>query len=113
MQPHVMTLNEFRLVSHLMYVLDRECARGLKEGPWLSRVNSDVYVLLPTGRIVTTNSFTAALYARDCAWEGVEFAQEVYDWCENVNLRPQPKPLPVGILGNRSAGSVMQVEWPV
>ena len=79
-----MTLPEFMLVSHLIYILDRECVRGGREGPWLSRISESIYVLLPSGKIVITNSWTAGIHARDAAWEGVEPSPEVIDYCHGI-----------------------------
>lgn len=113
MRRFVMTLKEFLLVNQMMYILDRECSRGLFGGPWLSRSNNDCYVILPTGRILLVDNFCAALYAHETAWENVEFSPEVIAQCESVTQPPALARSLAALLPNRSAGCVMRVESPV
>ena len=90
-----MTLSQFLLVSQMQSQLSHRCDAGLRGGPWLSRTSRNVYVLLPTGRIVTTESWVAALYAQEAAWEGVEIGQDVLDWCDGIRpVAPPTPPLP-------------------
>jgi hypothetical protein len=90
MDPYVMSLDNFKLIALMTYHLDRACDRSARNGPWLSRTTNSVYVLLPTGRVVATNSYTAGLYAHDAAWLGVEPSQEIIDYCEGVTPATLP-----------------------
>lgn len=95
-----------------MHVLDRECARASRRGPWISRMSEAVWVLLPTGRVISTDSFTAALYAQETAFDNVEPSEAVIRFCENPKLSAQPGLPPSETLRSLLAGIDSRLKPP-